>query len=101
MKLILILAVIFSLLPVNVYAWCGCNNGYPPQLDEQQGTRWVNALPTARPYLARLWEVPQQVAEFYGAKYKMLACGSGFYTSDIQSGFGNSNDSNDRWNLED
>jgi hypothetical protein len=102
-RVLVLLAIIITLLiPSNVYAWCGCKNtGYPPQLDEQQGVRWVNSLPTARPYLARLWEVPRQVAEFYGARYKPLACGSGFYGSDTPSSVGVGAESSivDRWEL--
>lgn len=47
----------------------------PPQLDEQQKVRWVNSLPQSRLYLARMWGINQETAEFYGALYKPPTCG--------------------------
>lgn len=41
----------------------------PPSLDKAQMIRWGQALPSSRVYLARLWDIPKEVAEQYGAKY--------------------------------
>lgn len=47
----------------------------PPELDKTEANRWANSLPTARPYLARIWGIDQRTAEAYGAQYKMPTCG--------------------------
>lgn len=47
----------------------------PPGLDQQQAQRWVNSLPWARVYLARLYNIDPRVAETYGAEYKSPTCG--------------------------
>jgi hypothetical protein len=40
----------------------------PPQLDTIQATRWHQALPWARKYLAILWGIPSAEAQKYGAR---------------------------------
>ncbi len=71
----------------------------PPQLDQQQASKWVNTLPWSRPYLARLWDVPPAEAEKYGAVYKMPICGISGISSDKTSGFSSSgfNTIDTRW----
>jgi hypothetical protein len=59
----------------------------PPGLDNQQATRWINCLPWARPYLARLWGIDQQTAEKYGAEYKMPTCGLAAYNPSAPTGW--------------
>jgi hypothetical protein len=78
MKIKYLTAIIFTILmlvlvPGTVFARCPCEgeDQAPPQLDEQQASKWINSLHTARPYLARLWEVDQRTAEYYGAEYRM------------------------------
>ncbi len=107
-RIIILLFTLQLLFPSITYAQCPCNNIAPPQLDEQQANRWVNTLPTARPYLARMWEIDQRVAEYYGAEYKTPLCGGQFQNV---SGFnaGDSatnpyiqpprNEIGDRWNV--
>lgn len=63
---------LFNALPVNAY---GEKDYAPPQLDDQQSTKWINTLPWSRPYLARMWDVDQRTAELYGAQYQMPVCG--------------------------
>lgn len=71
--LVILGAMIFlSSTPVMAY---GDKIYAPPQLDEQQANLWLNTLPASRPYLARMWDIPQPVAEYYGAMYKMPVCG--------------------------
>ena len=41
----------------------------PLSLDRIQMIRWAQALPSARPYLARLWDISIVEAIKYGAKY--------------------------------
>lgn len=41
----------------------------PPGLDQTQSIRWGQALPSARAYLARLYNIPKEIAKQYGAKY--------------------------------
>ncbi len=90
--MIILLVIILQLIPSIVYAQCPCdNNGSPPQLDEQQATRWINANPWERPYLARLWEVSPKIAEFYGAQYKMPVCGLNLANGSFSGGDSSTN----------
>jgi hypothetical protein len=73
--MILIILLLILLMPNAAQAQCCENYGVPPQLDCQQANRWINANPWERPYLARLWEIPQNIAEYYGAQYKLPVCG--------------------------
>ena len=43
----------------------------PPQLDMGQAYRWRIASPAARPRLAELYGVPQEIAELYWANYEI------------------------------
>jgi hypothetical protein len=72
-----ILAVLtLVLIPSVAFAYCPCEGAYyPPQLNEPQGALWINTHPIARPYLARIWNINQTVAEYYGARYKSPVCG--------------------------
>ena len=78
MKIIYLTAIIFSILvlvlvPGTAFARCPCEgeDQAPPQLDEQQASKWINSATWARPYLAKLWGVDQRIAEYYGAEYRM------------------------------
>lgn len=43
----------------------------PPQLDIIEAQRWRDAMPSAKPCLARLYGVPQDTAKIYWANYKI------------------------------
>ena len=65
---VFLLVIVIILIAQPVMAW-GLQEA-PPQLSDQEATRWINALPTARPYLARLYDVPRDIAIQYGARYE-------------------------------
>ena len=76
-KLILILIFIPTFWTSTVFAYSDSPlSKAPPELDEQQASRWINSLPTARIYLARLYGVSKEIAKRYGARYKCPSCGS-------------------------
>jgi hypothetical protein len=78
-RLVVFGVIIFTLIsPSVVVAGDFGNNELsyaPPQLDQAQSARWINALPISRVYLARLYNIPQKEAEFYGAIYQLPVCG--------------------------
>ncbi len=45
------------------------NLGAPPELNNMQAYRWFQAMPSARPRLAQLYGVSDNVAKQYGAFY--------------------------------
>jgi hypothetical protein len=96
-SLILLALIILVLIPSSVYAWpepkyikadflkwsdSGVQwtnevrtaliidkNPVPPSLDAIQAGRWWLASPSARPRLAQLYGVPEDIAKQYGAFY--------------------------------
>lgn len=70
---ILVVILVFPSM-VSACGFCAKDNA-PPELTEEQATRWVNAHPIARVYLARLYDIPQYEAERFGAEYKLPICG--------------------------
>lgn len=71
MRLIIVLIIVLYLCtPSVVFA----HNPYdmavaPPQLDNEQANWWRCSSPTMRQYLARLYNIPEEVARNYGAHY--------------------------------
>ena len=67
---IIIVVALVLCVPNSASAWDDpIQFGVPPQLDETQTFRWKQAYPAARPRLAQLYGIPQEIAEQYGAKY--------------------------------
>jgi hypothetical protein len=52
----------------------------PPELDEQQSTRWMNATPLSRGYLARMWGIDKREALLFGAVYDPRGYDAGAYS---------------------
>jgi hypothetical protein len=67
---IVLIVVLYLCTPSVVFA----HNPYdiaiaPPQLDNEQANWWRCSSPNMRQYLARLYNVPEEVARNYGAHY--------------------------------